>query len=154
MSRLLWTLMLLSAVPAAAKAWNKITPGTTTRDEVVAKFGEPTKTTKAKGLEVLVYTKEQVIKGTTQAQFKVNPETKVVERIDVYPEPEITPDDIENSYGGECDKKKPVEPCYQRRAGEGKKSYFLYVKLGLAIFFKDKDDGQVVQSFTFLPARP
>jgi len=155
MSRVLF-IALLIPLSALAKPWNGIVPGDSGALDVVGKFGEPSKRLKSKGLEVLVYTRETAIKGTVQAQFKVDAQTQVVERIDVYPEPILDAAAIEKSYGGECAPKAPKEPCYYRKEAEakdggagGKRPYFLYLKLGLAIFFKD--DGKTVQSFAFLP---
>lgn len=153
MSRVLFIVLLLP-LTALAKPWNGIVPGESGALDVVGKFGEPTKRLKSKGLEVLVYTKDAAIKGTVQAQFKVNAETQVVERIDVYPEPVIDAAAIEKSYGAECAPKAPKEPCHYRkdseaRDGGARHPYFVYLKLGLAIFFKD--DGKTVQSFAFLP---
>ncbi len=151
MSRLLSLALLCAASTAWAKPWNSITPGASGALDVIGRFGEPSKRLKAKGQDVFVYTKEKAIKGTVQAQFKMNHQTQVVERIDVYPEPILDAEAIEKSYGPQCDEKKAKEPCYHRRETEAKKPYFLYVKLGLAIFFKE--DGKTVQSFTFLPAK-
>ena len=150
MSRLLFVTLLCAASAALAKPWNGITPGASGALDVLGKFGEPSKRLKAKGQDVFVYTKEKAIKGTVQAQFKLNTATQVVERIDVYPEPVIDSAAIEKTYGPLCEEPRK-EPCYHRRETEAKKPYFLYLKLGLAIFFKD--DGRTVQSFTFLPAR-
>jgi len=116
---------------------------------VAGKFGEPTKKLNARGQEVLIYTGAQAIKGTVQAQFKCDPQTKQVDRIDVYPEPILDVDAIEKSYGKSCTETQSVEPCYFKKESAQKHTYFLYVKLGLAIFFKD--DGQTVLSFAFLP---
>lgn len=152
------TIGLLSVVwllplPALCKPWNGITPGKSERAEVVAKFGEPSKVVTANGKEVLAYLKNKQIRGTTQAQFKLDPKTGVVDRIDVFPAPVLTIKDIEAGYGSECTKAQPEtdeQPCYARR-DEGNKKYIVYQRLGLAIFFKD--DGTTVQSFTFLPEK-
>ena len=114
--------------------------------DVSGKFGEPTKRVNARGQIVLVFSGLQAIKGTVQAQFKCDPTTKEVQRIDVYPEPVIDVAAIERSYGRSC------EPCYWRKETAQKHPYFLYSKLGLAIFFKDDD--KTVLSFAFLPAQP
>lgn len=151
MSRFLFLAALLS-VAASAKPWQSILPGGSSAIDVVGKFGEPTKKLTARGQEVLVYTGAKAIKGTVQAQFKCDPDTKEVKRIDVYPEPVIDVAAIESSYGKACDAAKPVEPCYYPKETPQKQVYFLYLKLGLAIFFKD--DGKTVQSFAFLPAQP
>lgn len=150
MSRFVFILLLLP-LTALAKPWNGIEPGKSKGADVILRFGEPSKKLEARGQTVLVYTKDKAIKGTVQSQFKLNAGTQVVERIDVYPEPIIDLEAIEASYGPKCDDDTPEDRCYHRRETGGNKSYLLYVKLGLAIFFKP--DGQSVQSFAFLPGK-
>jgi hypothetical protein len=145
--------MVLSILIAVtlAKPWQGIEPGLSTRDQVVTKFGEPTKVVKAGGVEVLAYQKEKVIKGTKQAQFKVNPSTDTVVRIDVFPAVDLLLPDIEKAYGPECKTPETKEkPCYLKRI-EPARMYVVYSKLGLAVFFGD--DGKVT-SLTFLPEKP
>lgn len=143
-------LWVLIATAALAKPWNGIEPAVTTKEAVVKKFGEPSKVTMVAGREVLSYSAFKAIKGTVQAQFRIDPGTGTVDRIDVFPEPIIDQEAIEKNYGAECSPGE-TEGCYVRRAQEKKPTYFLYAKLGLAIFFKE--DGKIVQSFTFLPAK-
>lgn len=152
MSRFLFVVAALLSPLAGAKPWQGIHPAASSAIDVIGKFGEPSKKVTARGQEVLVYTGAKAIKGTVQAQFKCDPETKEVKRIDVYPEPVIDLAAIEASYGKACDPAKPVEPCYYQKETPQKQVYLLYLKLGLAIFFKD--DGKTVQSFAFLPPQP
>ena len=143
----------LLPLAAEAKPWNGIAPGQSTRADIVARFGEPSKTVTVAGREVLAYLKDKAIRGTTQAQFKLDPKTSVLERIDVFPSVPMQLKDIEASYGAECPRGKndTVElPCYLKR-DDDKKKYVVYQRLGLAIFFKE--DGVTVQSFTFLPEK-
>lgn len=149
MSRLTLTLLTMLPALAFAKPWQGIIPGTSSAVDVAGKFGEPTKKLSARGQEVFIYTGVQAIKGTVQAQFKCDPQTRLVDRIDVYPEPVLDVAAIEKSYGKSCTETRSAEPCYFKKESAQKHTYFLYLKLGLAIFFKD--DGQTVQSFTFLP---
>jgi hypothetical protein len=146
----------LVAFAALAKPWNGIEPGVTKKAAVIARFGEPTKVqTTADGREVLAYYKERVISGTTQAQFKVDAKTSVVERIDVFPGPVIDREAIEGTYGAICPQNTPnadaVNPCHVKKVTDDFRVYFLYVKLGLAIFFKE--DQKTVHSFIFQPAK-
>jgi len=144
--------VLVALAPAAqAKPWNGIEPGTSKKDEVVKKFGEPTKVVKADAKETLAYLGEKAIKGTAQAQFKVDSATGTVERIDVFPGPLIDKDMVESSYGAACPSSGPApkDPCYQKKITDNFKTYFIYVKLGLAVFFKD--DNKTVSSFVFTP---
>ena len=144
-------LALLVALPALAKPWNSIEPGVSLKDAVLKKFGEPTKVTTVGGREVLSYSNEKAIKNTAQTQFRVDPTTGVVERIDVFPEATISIDQeaIEKSYGIEC-VGNDRDGCYVKRAQDKKPAYFLYAKLGVAIFFKE--DGKVV-SMAYLPGK-
>ncbi len=152
MSRLALFMALLPAL-GFAKPWQGITPGGGMSElDVVGKFGEPTKKLSARGQTVLVFSGLQAIKGTVQAQFKCDPATKEVVRIDVYPEPVIDVGAIEKSYGKSCEATGGTEPCYWRKDTAQKHAYFLYPKLGLAIFFKD--DEKTVLSFAFLPPQP
>lgn len=151
MSRLVYALILV-AVPVIARPWQGIMPlGNSTLD-VVGKFGEPLKTVIQNGREVLVYGGAKAIRGTVQVQFKCDPQTKEVQRIDVYPEPVIDAAEVERAYGLSCITSKKVEPCYWRKESPSKRVYFQYAKLGLAVFFKA--DGTTVQSFAFVPPVP
>ena len=146
-------LLKLALTLILAKPWNGITPGVSTREDVIKKFGEPTKTVNVGGRDVLAYQKDKLIKGTTQAQFKVDPKTELVERIDVFPAPVLTLPDITQAYGPECTIEAPEakdHPCYLKRSDE-KRNYIVYGMLGLAVFFTP--DGKQVQSFAFLPEK-
>lgn len=146
-------LLALAPLLAFAKPWQGITPGGGSSElDVVGRFGEPTRKLSARGQSVLVYSGPRAIKGTVQAQFKSDPVTKEVQRIDVYPAPVIDLAAIEKSYGGSCESTAGAEPCYWRKETAQKHPYFLYPKLGLAIFFKDDD--KTVLSFAFLPPAP
>lgn len=147
MSRLTCLLFLVSTL-AFAKPWQGITPKVSSEFDVEGKFGEPSKKVQARGQEVLIYSGAQAIKGTVQAQFKCDPQTKEVQRIDVYPEPVLDKAAIEKSYGPSCETNGAAEPCYWKKETAQKHVYFLYAKLGLAIFFKED---KTVQSFAFLP---
>src|SRR5687767_7392105 len=111
--------LLLLAEAASAKPWNGIEPGASTRDQVLAKFGEPSKEITAKGQLLIAYLDQKAIRGTTQAQFKLNATSKVVERIDVFPKPVIDKDTIEKTYGKECPEgREPEKPCYLKKLSE------------------------------------
>ncbi|WP_224245255.1 hypothetical protein [Hyalangium gracile] len=139
--------VLIAAVPAAAKPWQGIEPGVSKRDEVLQKFGEPSRIVPG-DKEIIAYFGKEAIKGTTQAQFKVDTATKTVERIDVFPGPVIDKETIENSYGGACPNgPQPANPCFVKKMTDEFRTYYLYQKLGLAIFFNE--DGKTVHSFIF-----
>lgn len=140
--------LVVAAVPAFAKPWNGIEPGTSKRADIIKKFGEPSRVVPSDDKEVLAYFEKEAIKGTSQAQFKVDTKTQVVERIDVFPGPVIDKETIENNYGPACPAgKMPATPCYLKKLTDDFRTYYLYPKLGLAIFFNE--DGKTVHSFIF-----
>ena len=150
-------LVLALALPSSAwaKPWQGIEPGVHTRQDVERKFGTPTKVIPKAEKELIAYMGKEVIKGTTQAQFTVDAKTKVVERIDVFPGPVIDKDTIEQSYGGACPPGQSKDAvggaCYAKKVTDDFRMYFLYSKLGLAIFFNQ--DGKTVHSFVFQAAK-
>lgn len=142
--------VLIASMPAIAKPWQGIEPGVSKRDEVTQKFGEPSRVVINDNKEIIAYLGKEAIKGTTEAQFKVDKTTKVVERIDVFPGPVIDKETIEGSYGPACPNgPAPASACFVKKVTDDFRTYYLYNKLGLAIFFKE--DGKTVQSFIFTP---
>src|SRR5262249_11817558 len=120
---------LVALLPAAAiaKPWNGIEPGVSKRDEVVKKFGEPSKVVKTGDKETLAYLGDKVIKGTAQAQFKLDAASGTVERIDVFPGPVIDKDMVESSYGPACPTSGPApkDPCYTKKITDNFKTYLV-----------------------------
>jgi hypothetical protein len=142
--------VLLAAAPAVAKPWQGIEPGQSKRDQVIQKFGEPSRIVTNEGKEVIAYLEQKAIKGTKQVQFKVDPGTQLVERIDVFPGPVIDKESVESTYGNACPAgKAPAAPCYQKKITDDFRTYLLYPKLGLAVFLNE--DGKTVHSFIFTP---
>jgi hypothetical protein len=139
--------LTLSAV-AEARPWNGIKPGTSSAAEVLERFGPASKAVLSGDQQTLVYSGERAIKGTVQSQFKLGPDT-VVRRIDVYPAVTLDAAAIEGSYGPACNPRAPVEPCYVRKESPAKRLYYVYARLGLAVFFLE--DGTTVQLLAFLP---
>jgi len=148
----LLALLLLPAV-ARAKAWNGIEPGASRREDVVKRFGPPSKTLTVSGKEVLAYTEAAAMKGTSQAQFRVDPSTGLVERIDVFPATAIDHDTVEATFGPACPK-AGAQPaaCFQKKLTDDFRTYYVYPRLGLAVFFDETDDR--VQSFVYTTPRP
>lgn len=148
--RLTTLVFLLCAQAAFAKPWNGIEPGVSTKADVVQKFGPPSKAVAQNGKDVLAYMGPKAIRGTSQAQFKFDPKTEVVQRIDVFPKATIEKAAIESTYGEECPATSPpTTTCYQKRVTKDYKVYFVYPRLGLAVFFKE--DGKTVDSLIFQP---
>jgi len=146
-------LLLLVAGAAAAKAWNGIEPGVSHRDDVVKRFGPPNKTVTVSGKEVLAYTDAASLKGTSQAQFRIDPPSGVVERIDVFPATVIDRDTVENTFGPPCPKPGAPQPaaCFQKKLTDDFRTYYVYARLGLAVFFDESEDR--VQSFVYTPPK-
>jgi len=145
---LAFSMAVLSASAAGAKPWNGIEPGVSRRDEVTKKFGEPAKTVMVEGKEILAYVGPRAIKGTTEAQFKIDNGSKLVERIDVFPAPMVDREAVESTYGPSCSPgSPPASACYVKKLTDEFQTYFLYSKLGLAIFWNE--DGKSVKSFVF-----
>ena len=142
--------VLLAAAPAVAKPWQGIEPGQSKREQILQKFGEPSRVVTAEGKEIIAYFDQRAIKGTKQVQFKVDPGTQLVERIDVFPGPVIDKESVESTYGNVCPAgKAPANPCYQKKLTDDFRTYMLYAKLGLAVFLNE--DGKTVHSFIFTP---
>jgi hypothetical protein len=99
-SILLASLLALTLLPfsASAKAWQGISPGTSTIDEVVNKFGEPTTRSKRSTRTVLAYLGEQALPGTKQAQFHAR-EDGVILEITVFLATQLEKESIEGTYG-------------------------------------------------------
>lgn len=90
--------LLLAPTPGYAKTWQGITPGTSTMDEVVNKFGEPTTRSKRSTRTVLAYLGEQALPGTKQAQFHAR-EDGVILEITVFLATQLEKEAIEGTYG-------------------------------------------------------
>lgn len=143
-------LLTLFPLVALARPWQGLTPGTATEKDVVAKFGAPTQRASRDGRDVIAYSGAQAIKGTTVAQFSIDPATHTVQRIDVFPAAVIDKDTVESVYGARCPEKTDGTGCYVKRVTERMTFYFVY-RDGLAVFFDDS--GWRVKNFTFTPAR-
>jgi hypothetical protein len=133
--------------PAFAKPWNGITPGSSTKVDVVKRFGEPTKKVSEKGKEVVAYIGEQAIKGTTQTQFTLNA-SGVVEQIVVFPSSQVDKATVEDNFGPPCSgAPASAAACYTKKLTDDYRTYFWYKRLGLVIFFTE--DGKSVYSFMY-----
>ena len=145
--------LLLLPAAASAKAWNGIDPGVSRREDVVKRFGPPTKTLTVSGKEVLAYTEAAAMKGTSQAQFRVDPSTGLVERIDVFPSTVIDHETVETTFGPPCPRSgPPPAACFQKKLTDDYRTYYVYTRLGLAVFFDETDDR--VQSIVYTAPRP
>jgi hypothetical protein len=143
--------VLLATASVVAKPWHDIEPGQSKRGQVLQKFGEPSRVVSADGKDVIAYLDQKAIKGTKQVQFKVDPGTQIVERIDVFPGPVIDKETVEGTYGAACPTsgKAPPAPCYVKMMTDDFRTFMHYPRLGLAVFLNE--DGKTVHSFIFTP---
>lgn len=132
-------LLFASLLPAAAGArpWKGVTPGTSTIQEVVDKFGEPTTRTKRPGRTVLAYYADQALEGTRQAQFHLDPQNVVVE-ITIFLTAQLDSESIEGTYG-KPPQRTFVEDTFQK--------VWVYPQEGVTVYF-GKDGNVEALSFT------
>ncbi len=135
-------ILLLCALPgaAAAKAWQGITPGHSSRADVVARFGEPSTQGRFGGRTVMVYKGDQAITGTRQAQFFPR-EDGVIQEIMVFPSAALEREAVEGTYGKASHKSftDEFQPAW------------VYRSLGVTVFFGK--DG-LVEAISFKPGEP
>lgn len=121
-----------------AKAWKGVTPGKTTRKQVVDKFGEPTKEFSRGGKlsDGINYKGDEAIEGALEANFFFN-KHDILFRIDVFPTRKISRAQVINIFG-----KKYVE-----RVTRSEHTFFNYTKVGMLVFFEKEAD--LVLTFVF-----
>ena len=143
--------VLLAAAPAVAKPWQGIEPGRSKREELVQRFGEPSRVLTAEGKELVGYFGPNAIKGTKQVQFTVDPGTRLIERIAIFPGPVIDKESVEGTYGPACPSGRvpPSLVCYQKKITDDFRTYLFYSRLGLAVFLDG--EGKTVESFIYTP---
>ncbi len=123
---------------ADAKPWKGVNPGTSTLQEVVERFGEPTTRTKRTGRTVLAYYGEQALEGTRQAQFHVDAQGVVLE-ITIFLTAQLDQESIEGTYG-KPPQRTFVEDTFQK--------VWVYPQAGVTVYFGK--DGNV-EALTFGP---
>ncbi len=132
--------LLAALVPglASARTWKGINPGTSTQQEVVDRFGEPTTRTKRPGRVILAYYGEQALEGTRQAQFHLDDKGLVTE-ITIFLTAQLDQDSIEGTYG-KPPQRTFVEDTFQK--------VWVYPQAGVTVYFGK--DGNV-EALTFAP---
>jgi hypothetical protein len=132
-------LLLACAVPgaAAAKAWQGIVPGQSTRADVVARFGEPSTQGKLGDRTALVYKSDQAIAGTRQAQFFTREDGLILELV-LWPSTALDKESVEGTYG------KGAHKTFT----EDFRPVWVYKLLGITVFFGK--DGNV-DAISFKP---
>src|SRR5512141_166948 len=132
--------LLLALAPglASARAWKGVNPGTSTQQEVVERFGEPTTRTKRAGRTVLAYYGEQALEGTRQAQFHVDDKNTVVE-VTIFLTAQLDQESIEGTYG-KPPQRTFVEDTFQK--------VWVYPQQGVTVYFGKEGN---VEALTFGP---
>jgi hypothetical protein len=133
-------LLLLALAPglAAARPWKGVHPGTSTQQEVLERFGEPTTRTKRTGRTVLAYYGDQALEGTRQAQFHLDGRGVVLE-ITIFLTAQLDQESIEGTYG-KPPQRTFVEDTFQK--------VWVYPQSGVTVYFAK--DG-LVEALTFGP---
>src|SRR5687768_6260119 len=127
-------LMALLALPstALARPWHGLTPGASTKSDVVKKFGSPTRelpmtTSYASGL--VYQAKEAQDYGAEEAQFFFDQAGKLTS-VFVFPAVEMKKDDVIKAFG----------TGFEERRTDDFRLYFQYKGDGFVVFFgKDND---------------
>jgi len=140
--RLAFLLFAAFPVAAPAKPWQGVTPGQTTRADVVTRFGEPSTQGKLGDRTALVYKGEQAISGTRQAQFFVR-EDGVVAEVTVFPASQLDKESVEGTYGKGA----------QKTFTDDFRPVWLYKGQGITVFF-GKDGSVDAISFKPVEAAP
>lgn len=143
-------LLAFASAPAlgAEIGWGGLVPGTSTKDDVLEKLGEPSRTINVKGAEVLSYVGSQAARGTRQLQFQIQAKTKRVTRIFVFPNTVIDRAGIETTYGPECGRSEgTAQACYVSKLTRDLRAYLAYEAIGLSVFLKP--DGKSVFNLAF-----
>ncbi len=136
--RLASLLLALAPALASARAWKGVNPGTSTQQEVVDRFGEPTTRTKRSGRTVLAYYGEQALEGTRQAQFHVDDRNVVLE-ITIFLTAQLDQESIEGTYG-KPPQRTFVEDTFQK--------VWVYPQAGVTVYFGKEG---FVEALTFGP---
>ncbi len=136
---LAFLLVCLAPGVADARAWKGITPGTSTQQEVLDRFGEPTARTKRPGRVILAYYGDQALEGTRQAQFHLDDRGVVVE-ITIFLTAQLDQDSIEGTYG-KPPQRTFVEDTFQK--------VWVYPQAGVTVYFGK--DGNV-EALSFVPS--
>jgi hypothetical protein len=136
--RLAFLLVALGPGLASARSWKGINPGTSTQQEVLDRFGEPTTKTKRPGRLILAYYGDQALEGTRQAQFHLD-DKGVVAEITIFLTAQLDQDSIEGTYG-KPPQRTFVEDTFQK--------VWVYPQAGVTVYFAK--DGNV-EALTFGP---
>jgi hypothetical protein len=124
-ARIALLFVALAPALAAARPWKGVTPGTSTQQEVVERFGEPTTRTKRTGRTVLAYYGEQALEGTRQAQFHLDPQGVVLE-ITIFLTAQLDQESVEGTYG-KPPQRTFVEDTFQK--------VWVYPQQGVTVYF-------------------
>jgi hypothetical protein len=121
---LAFALTLLAPAVAHPKAWQGITPGSSTLAEVQGRFGEPSTRGKLEGRTAVVYKGDQAIPGTKQAQFLMG-DDGVVTEINVFPATQLDKEAVEGTYGR----------AVQKTFTDDFRPVWIFRSIGVMVFF-------------------
>ncbi len=107
-----------------AKAWQGISPGSSTLADVQSRFGEPSTRGKLEGRTAVVYKGDQAISGTKQAQFLLG-DDGVVAEINVFPDTQLDKDSVEGTYG----------KAAQKTFTDDFRPVWIFRSIGVMVFF-------------------
>ena len=134
--------LIFASARVQARAWQGVTAGVSSKQDVVSKFGSPHKVIQKSGrcAVLLNYQKDRKIRGTSQTNFCFDAQGKLLQ-IAVFPDTSITRKLVEEAYGSE----------YKKKLTDQFREYYLYKKDGMAVFWSK--DGKLVDSILFTPTK-
>ena len=132
-------ILFLNPETLSAKDWKGATPGVTTRQAVISKFGKPAQELSKGGKfsNGINYQGKQKIPGSKQANFFFD-KYDVLFQIDVFPKKKITKGQVISIFGKD----------FLERLTKKGHVFFNYQKDGLIIFFQR--DSDLVLTFMFI----
>ena len=132
--------VLLAAPGALARPWHGLTPGSSTKTDVIKKFGSPTRelTMSARYDSGLVYQgKAAQEHGADEAQFFFDANGKLTE-VFVFPKVQLRKDDVIKAYG----------TSFEERRTDDFRLFFQYKTEGFVVFFDGDNDTVYQLQFT------
>lgn len=135
-------ILLLAPASALARSWHALTPGVSTKTDVIRKFGSATRELPMSPTyaSALIYQAKAAREyGAEEAQFFFDAAGKLTS-IYVFPQVQLKKDDVIKAYGS----------SYDERRTDDFRLYFQYRTEGFIVFF-DKDNETVYQ-LQYVPA--
>ena len=135
---LTFSLFLAHSSLLVARDWKGLTPGASTRADVIEKLGQPTKEINKGGSlsRGIVYQSKQKVEGTRQVQIFLN-EEDIVDVMHVWPQSDVSKEQIRKTYGEN----------FEEKLTDSFKPYLVYKEQGLVVFLRE--NGKTVSSLTY-----